>query len=88
LDDLREIEDDGLSDDELTLGSWITTAKATPNEDLIEKARLAIARVLAGPTELVDRWIDSKHFEEWKLVVDDLSKRLSAGTTDNSRANA
>ncbi|MBV9589868.1 MAG: DUF4259 domain-containing protein [Hyphomicrobiales bacterium] len=88
LDDLHEIEDDGLSDEELTLGSWIATAKATPSEDLIEKARRAIARVLAGPTELADLWHDSKHFEEWKLVIDDLSKRLSAGTTDNSRAGA
>ena len=78
LDDLHEIEDDGEPDEELTLGKWIASAKAPPNEELVEKARRAVARVLTGPTELVDLWRDSKHFEEWKRVVDNLAKRLAA----------
>ena len=78
LDDLHEIEDDGEPDEELTLGKWIASAKAPPNEELVEKARRVVARVLTGPTELVDLWRDSKHFEEWKRVVDNLAKRLAA----------
>ena len=75
LDDRQEMED---PDEELTLGKWIASAKAPPSEELIEKARRAVARVLAGPTELLDLWRDGKDFEEWKRTVDDRAKRLAA----------
>jgi Domain of unknown function (DUF4259) len=78
LDDLHEIEDDGEPDEELTLGKWIASVKAPPSEELVEKARRAVARVLTEPSELLDLWRDTKHFEEWKRVVEDLARRLAA----------
>jgi hypothetical protein len=75
LDNRQEIED---PDEELTLGKWIASVKAPPSKELFEKARRAVARVLTGSTELLDLWRDGKNFEEWKLVVDDLAKRLAA----------
>jgi hypothetical protein len=75
LDNRHEIED---PDEELTLGKWIASAKGPPSEELIEKARRAVARILAGPAELIDLWRDSEHFEEWKRTVEDLAKRLAA----------
>jgi Domain of unknown function (DUF4259) len=74
LDNRQEIED---PDEELTLGKWIASAKAPPSEELVEKARRTVARVLTGPTELLNLWRDGEHFEEWKEVVEDLSKRLA-----------
>ncbi len=75
LDDLQETED---PDEELTLGKWIASAKAPPSKELVDKARLAVARILTGPTELLDTWRDSKDLEEWKRGVEDLAKRLAA----------
>jgi Domain of unknown function (DUF4259) len=75
LDNRQEFED---PDEELTLGKWIASVKAPPRKDLVDKARRAVARVLAGPTELLDLWRDGKDFEEWTRVVEDLAKRLAA----------
>jgi hypothetical protein len=60
------------------LDNWIARSKIVPSKELVEKARRAVARVLTEPSELLDLWRDSEDFEEWKQVVDDLSKRLAA----------
>ncbi|MBV9567542.1 MAG: DUF4259 domain-containing protein [Hyphomicrobiales bacterium] len=50
--------------------------KAPPSEELVEKARRAVARLLTE-SEWFHLWRESKHFEEWKRGVEDLSRRLA-----------
>jgi len=76
LDEIQEREEDAEVEG-FTLVKWIASVKAPASEELVEKARRAVARVLAD-SELVELWRESKNFDEWKRNVDDLAKRLAA----------
>ncbi|MBV9431016.1 MAG: DUF4259 domain-containing protein [Hyphomicrobiales bacterium] len=76
LDEIQEREEDAEVE-EFTLVKWIASVKAPVSQELVEKARRAVARVLAD-SELAELWRESKNFDEWKRNVDDLAKRLAA----------
>jgi hypothetical protein len=58
------------------IDAWIERSSAPISEELLDKARRAIARILTKPSELVDLWMDSGDFEDWKRDVEEVSKRL------------
>jgi hypothetical protein len=60
------------------LDAWVEKSKVHPSEELIEKARLSIARILTEPSELLALWQDTEHLDAWKREVEDLSRRLGS----------
>jgi hypothetical protein len=56
--------------------AWIGSARASVSAEMIDKARQAINRVLAPPSELVELWKESKDFDRWRRSVEGLSGRL------------
>ena len=58
------------------LSEWIAKTKLVPSQDLLEKARQAIERVLTEPSEELELWSESEHFDEWKASVESLTAQL------------
>ena len=58
------------------IDDWIERSSAPISKDVLDKARQAITRILTKPSELVDLWMESGDFEDWKRHVEDVSKRL------------
>jgi Domain of unknown function (DUF4259) len=56
--------------------AWIKGSQASVSADVVEKAKRAIARVLAEPSELVELWAESNEFDAWRRSVEGLSARL------------
>jgi hypothetical protein len=59
-----------------TIDAWVARLKLAPSEELIDKSRRCIARILSEPSELMELWQESKDFEAWKRAVEDVSRRL------------
>ncbi|MFI5015683.1 MAG: DUF4259 domain-containing protein [Hyphomicrobiales bacterium] len=64
------------------IDEWVERQKSPPTAALLEKARLAITRVLSKPSELLDLWAETEHFVAWKSAIEELSKRLQSAATD------
>jgi hypothetical protein len=58
------------------LDAWVKKVKTTPGNQLLDKARQAVNRVLTEPSELLELWQESDEFEIWKTSIEALSKRL------------
>jgi hypothetical protein len=58
------------------IDQWVERVKLSPGEQLVDKARRSIERILAEPSELLELWRESNDFESWKRSVEDLSERL------------
>lgn len=56
--------------------AWIKGAQHSVSEQVVEKARRAIARILAPPSELAELWTESEDFDDWKRGVEALMARL------------
>jgi Domain of unknown function (DUF4259) len=59
-----------------SIDAWIKGSRAAVPAEIIEKAKLAIARVLSQPSEIVELWTDSDDFDGWKRNVEGLLARL------------
>ena len=59
-----------------TIDLWVEKVKLTPNPVLVGKALSAIERTLSEPSELLDLWKDSDHFEAWKKSIENLKSRV------------
>jgi hypothetical protein len=59
-----------------SIDEWILRQQAAPSEDLAEKARRCIVRILSEPSEALELWTGSGEFEAWKTEIDGLSMRL------------
>jgi hypothetical protein len=59
-----------------SIDAWVERSQSAPSEELVEKSRRSIARILTEPSELLDLWRESEEFEAWKRAVEDLSARL------------
>ena len=59
-----------------TVDAWVGRMQLAPSQELVEKARRAINRILTEPSELLELWQDSKEFETWRRAVDEVSQRL------------
>jgi len=60
-----------------TIDTWIMNYKLTVSDDLANKARQAVNRVLIPPSELLELWAESDEAALWKPAVDDVLSRLS-----------
>jgi hypothetical protein len=70
---LGHVEDEtGLE----ALDAWIAATIAKPSRELVDKAKRAAQRVLSEPSELMELWQDSDHFEVWRATVESLIQRL------------
>ena len=58
------------------IDTWIEGSSTPISDELLEKARRAIARILTEPSELVELWTESEYFDDWKRHVAEVSKRL------------
>jgi hypothetical protein len=59
-----------------SIDAWIKGLQTTASDELIEKAKRSIVRILTEPSELLELWAASDDFDGWKCSVEDLSKRL------------
>jgi hypothetical protein len=59
-----------------SIDAWVTSAQITTSDELVEKAKLSIVRILSEPSELLELWTDSDDFDGWKRSVEDVSARL------------
>lgn len=67
----------GMADDlPEELGAWVERIRLLPSADLAAKARRALDRVLAGPSELMELWDESGEAEAWQAAVRELKGRI------------
>lgn len=55
---------------------WVEQHSLKPPAGLARKARAAIDRILAPPSELLELWEESEVFADWKAAVLDLKSRV------------
>jgi uncharacterized protein DUF4259 len=58
-----------------SIDAWVKGQAKVPVE-LIKKAKRSIARILTEPSELIELWMDSDEFVEWKRSMEELGQRL------------
>lgn len=58
-----------------TIDQWVGRQPSPPQE-LVEKARRCVSRILADPSEIVELWQDTDEFDVWKRAVEAVSARL------------
>ncbi len=58
------------------LGAWVERIQLLPSADLAAKARRALDRVLAGPSELMELWDESGESEAWQASIRELKGRI------------
>jgi hypothetical protein len=58
------------------LNEWVVGIKLLPSQDLLEKARQSIKRVLTEPSELLELWSESGEFDDWKASTESLAAQL------------
>lgn len=58
------------------LDAWVERIRLLPSADLATKARRALDRVLAGPSELMELWDESGESEAWQASVRELKDRI------------
>lgn len=67
----------GMADDlPEELGAWVERIRLLPSADLAAKARRALDRVLAGPSELMELWDESGEAAAWQAAVRELKGRI------------
>ena len=59
-----------------SLDEWLGSQRSAPSEEVVEKARRCIIRILDEPSEILELWGESDEFEAWKRSVEEVSKRL------------
>ena len=58
------------------IDAWINNAQAQVPDELVDKAKRAIVRILLEPSELLELWTESEDFEGWKRAVEGVAQRL------------
>jgi hypothetical protein len=58
------------------IDEWTSASKHVPSDALAAKARNAMDRVLAAPSELLDLWTEADELADWKSSVEDIKSRL------------
>ncbi len=59
-----------------SIDTWVERLRLAPSEELVDKARRSIIRILSEPSEILELWQESKDFEAWKRAVAEVSQRL------------
>jgi Domain of unknown function (DUF4259) len=55
---------------------WVAGLKLVPSDQLLEKARRSVERIMTAPSELLELWQESRDFASWKRTIDGLMNRL------------
>lgn len=58
------------------IDAWIRDSHPPVSDEMVEKAKQAISRILSEPSELLELWAASTEFDSWKRCIEGLSKRL------------
>ena len=61
-----------------SVDAWVERVKLQPSAILIDKARRALDRILAAPSELLELWEDAEPLGAWQAEVNKLKARVSA----------
>jgi hypothetical protein len=56
--------------------AWVDRIRLMPSPELAAKARRALDRVLAGPSELMELWDESEEAGQWRAAVRELKDRI------------
>ena len=59
-----------------SIDAWIEGLQTAASDELVEKAKRSIVRILTEPSELLELWTTSDNFNGWKHSVEEVSKRL------------
>jgi hypothetical protein len=59
-----------------SIDTWIKGSQMLVPDELVDKARRSVMRILAEPSELVDLWAPSEEFDDWKRDVEAVLERL------------
>jgi Domain of unknown function (DUF4259) len=59
-----------------SIDAWVESAQVKASDELIEKAKISIVRILSERCELLELWTDSKDFEGWKRNTEEMLTRL------------
>jgi hypothetical protein len=57
-----------------SVDAWVRRSRTNPTDELVEKAKRSIARILAEPSELLELWQESEDFDDWKSSVEAISR--------------
>jgi Domain of unknown function (DUF4259) len=55
---------------------WVAGLKLVPSDQLLEKARRSVERIMTAPSELLELCQESQDFASWKRTIDGLMNRL------------
>jgi len=59
------------------IDAWIKGAQMPASDELVEKAKRSIVRILSEPSELMELWMPSSDaFDDWKRRAEEVSRRL------------
>jgi Domain of unknown function (DUF4259) len=61
--------------DTASIDAWVRGQAKVPDE-LIKKAKRSVTRILTEPSELLELWMDSDEFDDWKRSMEELAQRL------------
>ena len=61
-----------------SLDDWVARVALVPSPELAAKARRALDRILAEPSELVELWEDGDDGGQWRASVNELKSRIAA----------
>jgi hypothetical protein len=61
--------------------AWVAAHSLKPSPSLLNRASLAIRRILSDSSELRELWEDSDGGQRWREAIEDLAARLSGSST-------
>ena len=59
-----------------SIDEWVESQKSPPPQQLREKARRCVTRILTEPSEMLELWQDTDEFDAWKRSVEAVLARL------------
>jgi hypothetical protein len=58
------------------LDDWIKEAQVQVPDELVDRAKRAISRILSEPSELLELWTESEELDGWKGAIAAITQRL------------
>jgi hypothetical protein len=59
-----------------SIDQWVDRQQSPPPQQLIDKARRCVSRILTEPSEMVELWQEAGEFDAWKRSVEAVFARL------------
>jgi|SRR5215471_913404 len=58
------------------IDEWVGRVGLSPSDEVVEKARRCVTRVMTQPSELLDLWTESDEVASWRSSAEELLRRL------------